>query len=163
MLYLETEGGGTNDDDKNTSGGMTQRSYILGRVEQFLVTKFHICKVIDLVRGEEGTFFYYTGLLLGMVLIGAYFWLILNATIANLLIHMIFVMSGIFLVAAALGFAAANTRSSRIGLTMLSGSVGGIHAYLIFINFDVIAGIVLFAWIAFGSLLAFATLNWLQE
>jgi hypothetical protein len=160
-LYLETEGGGTNDDDKNNSGNVTQRSYILGRVEQLLDTKFHM--VIQLVRGEEGTFFYYLGLLFGMTLIGAYFWLILNVTIVNLLIHMVFIMSGIFLVASALGFAAAETRSSRIGLTMLSGSVGGIHAYLIFVSFDVIAGIVLFAWIAFGALVAFATLSWLQE
>lgn len=119
--------------------------------------------MIQLVRGEEGTFFYYLGLLIGMVLIGSYFWLILNVTIVNLLIHMIFVMSGIFLVISALGFAAAQTRSSRIGLTMLSGSVGGIHLYLIFAQFDVIAGIVLFAWVAFGSLVAFASLNWLQE
>ncbi len=119
--------------------------------------------MIHLVRGDESTFFYYLGLLFGMTLIGAYFWLILNATIVNLLIHMVFVMSGVFLVTSALGFAAAQTRSSRVGLTMLSGSVGGIHLYLIFAQFDVIAGIVLFAWVAFGSLLAFATLNWLQE
>ena len=112
---------------------------------------------------DSGSFFYYLGLLIGMVLIGAYFWLILNVTIVNLLIQMIFVMSGIFLVISALGFAAAQTRSSRIGLTMLSGSVGGIHLYLIFAQFDVIAGIVLFAWVAFGSLVAFASLNWLQE
>ncbi len=98
-----------------------------------------------------------------MTLIGAYFWLILNATIVNLLIHMFFIMSGIFLVASALGFAVAETRSSRVGLTMLSGSVGGIHLFLIFANYDVIAAIVLFAWIAFGALLAFATINWLQE
>jgi hypothetical protein len=163
-LYLETEVGVKNDDDKNASGRLTQRSYILARVEQLLDTKFHICKVIDLVRGEEGTFFYYLGLLFGMVLIGAYFWLILNATITNLIFHAIFVFSGIFLVASALGFAGANTRSSRVGLTMLAGIVGGIHAFLIFVLFtDLIIAIVLFAWIAFGTLVAFATLSWLQE
>jgi hypothetical protein len=98
-----------------------------------------------------------------MVLVGSYLWLILNASIANLLFHAILVMSGIFLVAAALGFATANTRSSRVALTMLSGIVGGIHAYLIFVSFDLISAIVLFAWVAFGALLAFATLSWLQE
>ena len=142
---------------------MTQRSYILARVEQLLDTKFHICKVIDLVRGEEGTFFYYLGLLFGMVLIGAYLWLILTATITNALFHIILFTSGIFLVVSALGFAGANTRSSRIGLTMLAGIVGGIHAFLIFVLFDVIVAIILFAWIAFGALVAFATLSWLQE
>ncbi|MFW9893914.1 MAG: hypothetical protein ACFFFO_17045 [Candidatus Thorarchaeota archaeon] len=116
-----------------------------------------------MVRGEEGTFFYYLGLLFGMTLVGAYFWLILNHMIANVIFHAILVMSGVFLVASALGFAAAKTRSSRIGLTMLSGIVGGIHAYLIFVLFDLISGIVLFAWIAFGTLVAFATLSWLQE
>lgn len=141
----------------------SQRSYIVARVEQLLVTKFHICKVIDLVRGEEGTFFYYLGLLFGMTLVGSYLWLILNESIANVLFHTILFMSGVFLVGGALGFAAAKTRSSRVGLTMLCGIVGGIHAYLIFVLFDLIAGIVLFAWIAFGSLVAFATLSWLQE
>ncbi len=116
-----------------------------------------------MVRGEEGTFFYYLGLLVGMTLVGSYLWLILNEAIANVIFHMILFMSGVFLIAAALGFAAAKTRSSRIGLTMLSGIVGGIHAYLIFVLFDLIAGIILFAWIAFGSLVAFATLSWLQE
>lgn len=151
---------------------MTQRSYILARAKQLLDTKFHICKVIELVRGEEGTFFYYLGLLFGMVLVGSYLWLILNATVWNLVFHTILVMSGILLVAAALGFASAKTRSSRVGLTMLSGITGGIHAYLIFSYltynpisglFDVIVAIILFAWIAFGTLVAFATLSWLGE
>ena len=83
--------------------------------------------------------------------------------IVNVLLHAILVMSGVFLVASALGFAGAKTRSSRVGLTMLSGIVGGVHLYLIFVLFDLIAGIILFAWIAFGSLVAFATLSWLQE
>lgn len=98
-----------------------------------------------------------------MVLIGSYFWLILYEMITNVLFHFILFVSGVFLVASALGFASAKTRSSRVGLTMLSGIVGGVHLYLIFVLFDVIAGIVLFAWIAFGSLVAFATLSWLQE
>jgi hypothetical protein len=119
--------------------------------------------VIDLVRGEEGTFFYYLGLLVGMVLVGSYLWLILNTVIANMLFHAILFFSGIFLVIAALGFATANTRSSRVALTMLAGIVGGIHAYLIFVSYDLISAIVLFAWVAFGALLSFATLNWLQE
>ncbi|MHA2024518.1 MAG: hypothetical protein ACW98U_01360 [Candidatus Thorarchaeota archaeon] len=124
------------------------------------------------MQGEEGTLFYYTGLLFGMVLVGSYIWLILNATVWNLIFHAILVMSGIFLVAAALGFASAKTRSSRVGLTMLSGITGGIHAYLIFAYltynpilglFDVLVAIILFAWVAFGTLVSFATLSWLQE
>ena len=107
-----------------------------------------------------------------MVLVGSYIWLILNATVWNLLFHAILVMSGVFLVAAALGFATAKTRSSRVGLTMLSGITGGIHAYLIFAYltfnpisglFDVLVAIILFAWVAFGTLVSFATLSWLQE
>ena len=98
-----------------------------------------------------------------MVLIGSYFWLILNEMMANLLFQAILVVSGVFLVASALGFSAAKTRSSRVGLTMLSGIVGGVHLFLIFVLFDLIAGIILFAWIAFGALVAFATLSWLQE
>ncbi len=45
-LYLETEVGGTNDDDKNTSSNVTQRSYILGRVEQFSFIATPLCSRI---------------------------------------------------------------------------------------------------------------------
>ena len=119
--------------------------------------------MIDLVQGEEGSFFYYAGLLFGMTLVGSYLWLILNTVITDMLFHAILFFSGVFLVVAALGFAAATTRSSRVALTMLAGTVGGIHAYLIFVSYDLISAIVLFAWIAFGALLAFATLCWLGE
>ena len=119
--------------------------------------------MIDLVQGEEGSFFYYAGLLLGMTLVGSYLWLILNTVITNMLFHAILFFTGIFLVIAALGFATARTRSSRVALTMLTGIVGGVHAFLIFVSYDLISGIVLFAWVAFGTLLAFAALSWLQE
>jgi hypothetical protein len=46
---------------------------------------------------------------------------------------------------------------------MLSGILGGIHAYLIFTMYDLIMGIVLFAWMGFGLLVAFAAFNWLHE
>ena len=99
-----------------------------------------------------------------MALIGAYFWTLLNTpVVASTIFHWIFVMSGIFLAVAAFGFAAADTRSGRVGLTMLTGILCGIHAYLIFILFDLIMGIILFAWMAFGLLVAFAAFNWLYE
>jgi hypothetical protein len=121
--------------------------------------------VIYLVRGEEGTFFYYLALLLGMALLGAYLWIILTMTLAPqyMFFHWVLVMSGIILIATAFGFVAANTRPSRVSLTMASGIVGGIHAYLIFILFDVIMGIILFAWMALGLLVAFAAFNWIYE
>ena len=115
------------------------------------------------VRGEEGSFFYYLTLLIGMALWGAYFWTILNATIVVVAFHWILVFSGLLLAVSSFGFASANTRSSRVSLTMLSGVLGGIHAYLIFSLYDLIMGIVLFAWMAFGLLLAFAAFNWLYE
>ena len=121
--------------------------------------------MIYLTRGEEGTFFYYLALLLGMALLGAYLWNILTTTLAPqyMFFHWILVMSCILLITTAFGFVAANTRSSRISLTMISGVVGGIHAYLIFVLFDLIMGIILFAWMALGLLVAFAAFNWIYE
>ena len=121
--------------------------------------------MIYLARGEEGTFFYYLALLIGMALLGAYFWTLMNTPVmvVSVIFHWILVMGGIFLVVSAFGFASAKTRSGRVGLTMLTGILAGIHAYLIFMMFDVIMGIVLFAWMAFGLLIAFAAFNWLYE
>jgi hypothetical protein len=121
--------------------------------------------VIYLARGEEGTFFYYLALLIGMALWGAYMWTIMNTTVVvvNIIFIWILVFGGLLLAVSAFGFAAANTRSSRIGLTMLTGILGGIHAYLIFTMYDLIMGIILFAWMAFGLLIAFAAFNWLHE
>lgn len=118
-----------------------------------------------MARGEEGTFFYYLALLIGMALWGAYIWTIMNTTVVvvNVIFIWILVFGGLLLAVSAFGFAAANTRSSRIGLTMLTGILGGIHAYLIFTMYDLIMGIILFAWMAFGLLIAFAAFNWLHE
>ncbi len=121
--------------------------------------------MIHLARGEEGTFFYYLALLIGMALVGAYFWYIMNTTVlvVSILFRLILVLGGLLLVATAFGFAAAKTRSSRVALTMMTGILGGIHAYLIFTMYDLIMGIILFAWMAFGLLIAFAAFNWLYE
>jgi hypothetical protein len=121
--------------------------------------------VIHLASGEEGTFFYYLALLIGMALLGAYFWTLLNASIfvIDRIFLFLLIMGGMLLVASAFGFASANTRSSRVGLTMLSGILGGIHAFLIFTLFDLIMGIILFAWMGIGLLIGFAAFSWLHE
>ena len=121
--------------------------------------------MIYLARGEEGTFFYYLALLIGMALWGSYFWTILNTpvTLVNMIFFWIFVFSGLFLAISAFGFVSANTRSGRVALTMMTGILGGIHGYLMFTIYDVIMGIILFAWMAFGLLIAFAAFNWLHE
>jgi hypothetical protein len=118
-----------------------------------------------LVRGEEGTFFYYLALLIGMVLWGSYLWTIINTTVfpTEFLFLWILVFSGVLLAVSAFGFAATTTRSGRVGLTMIAGILGGIHGYLIFVMYDLIQGIVLFAWMAFGLLISFAAFNWLYE
>ncbi|MHA2056733.1 MAG: hypothetical protein ACXACG_03250 [Candidatus Thorarchaeota archaeon] len=118
-----------------------------------------------MASGEEGTFFYYLALLIGMALLGAYFWTLLNASIfvIDRIFLFLLIMGGMLLVASAFGFASANTRSSRVGLTMLSGILGGIHAFLIFTLFDLIMGIILFAWMGIGLLIGFAAFSWLHE
>jgi hypothetical protein len=46
---------------------------------------------------------------------------------------------------------------------MLTGILGGIHIYLLFTLFDLIVGIILFAWMGIGLLIAFAAFSWLHE
>ena len=72
-------------------------------------------------------------------------------------------MGGILLVVSTFGFATATTRSSRVGLTMLTGILAGIHLYLMFTMYDLILAIILFAIMGFGLLLAFAAFSWLNE
>ncbi|MFW9908022.1 MAG: hypothetical protein ACFFEF_05565 [Candidatus Thorarchaeota archaeon] len=112
---------------------------------------------------EEGGFFYYLALLIGMVFVGAYLWHIMTTPTSSQIFQFILVMSGILLVASSFMFAYSNTRSMRIGMTMASGILGGIHGFLTLTLFDLITGIILFAWMAFGILLAFAAFNWLHE
>jgi len=118
-----------------------------------------------LTSGDEGTFFYYLALLIGMALLGAYFWTLINTTIVgvSVILYLTLIMGGILLVGSTFGFASARTRSSRVSLTMLSGILAGIHAFLIFTIFDLIMGIILFAWMGIGLLIAFAAFSWLHE
>jgi hypothetical protein len=121
--------------------------------------------VIHLVRGEEGTFFYYLALLIGMALLGVYFWTIMTTEVVvrNLIFYWVLVLGGMLFVASTFGFASSTTRSSRVGLTMLTGILGGIHTYLIFTMYSLIVAIILFALMAFGVLIAFAAYSWLHE
>ncbi len=118
-------------------------------------------KVICL--NDEGGFFYYLALLAGMFLIGAYLWLVITVPSYNQMFQLILILSGILLVAAAMMFIYARTRSSRIGLTVLTGILGGIHGYLDLALYGWLVGLVLFAWMAFGLILAVSAYNWLYE
>ena len=121
--------------------------------------------MIQLAPGEEGKFFYYLTLLIGMALLGIYFWIIATAVLApqNVFFQLVLIISGILLVASAFGFVAANTRSSRVTLTMVSGIIAGVHSYLIFALFELLMSVILFAWMALGLLIAFAAFNWIYE
>jgi hypothetical protein len=121
--------------------------------------------VIQLARGEEGKFFYYLALLIGMALLGIYFWIIATAVFAPqyIFFHWVLIISGILLIASAFGFVATNTRSSRVTLTIVSGILAGVHAYLIFVLVELFMSVILFAWMALGLLIAFAAFNWIYE
>jgi hypothetical protein len=118
-----------------------------------------------LTERDEGAFFQYLALLIGMAFLGAYFWLLLTPTIViQTLWHFLLIVSGILLVASTLALGASTTRSGRTGLTMLTGVFGGVHGYLDLILFnDLFVGVILFAWIAFSLLIAFAAFSWLRE
>jgi hypothetical protein len=119
--------------------------------------------VNSLSTTEEGGFFYYLALLIGMALIGAYLWYIISVPTFNVAFQIITLFTGILLVVAAMGFVYAKTRSARISMTAVSGILGGVHGYLDLALYGLVTGIILFAWIAFGILLAFAAFNWLHE
>ncbi|MDF1539258.1 MAG: hypothetical protein P1Q69_10195 [Candidatus Thorarchaeota archaeon] len=112
---------------------------------------------------DEGGFFYYLALLAGMFLIGAYLWLIIIVPSYSQMFQLILILSGILIVAAAMMFIYARTRSSRIGLTVMTGILGGIHGYLDLALYGWFIGLVLFAWMAFGLILAVSAYNWLYE
>ena len=119
-------------------------------------------------HSEESSIFLYIGLLLGMGLLAPYFWIILTADAlvmnADVLMRLLLFLSGLLLVVSTLGIATTKTRSSRIGLTMLSGAAGGVHGYLDLALFiDNLIGIIMFAWVALALLLTFATFSWLLE
>ena len=118
-------------------------------------------KVICL--SDEGGFFYYLALLAGMFLIGAYLWLIMIVPTFSQMFQLVLLLSGILLVVVAMTFVYARTRSSRIGLTVATGILGGIHGYLDLALYGWFVGLVLFAWMAFGLILAVSAYNWLYE
>lgn len=112
----------------------------------------------------EGSPFYYLVLLLGMGFLGVYFWIILTASIANIIVYLIFLVSAFIATASTMGLAVARNRPGRLGLTMLSGFVGGIHGYLDVVLFPTgLYGAFLFFWWAVGLMMAFAALAWIIE
>lgn len=112
----------------------------------------------------RGTFVYYLVLLIGVGFLSIYFWIILTAAIPDIMIKLAFFLSGLILMISTFALTAAKTRSGRTILTILSGLVGGVHAYMDIILFpDWMVGTLLFFWLTFGLLLACAALAWLPE
>ncbi len=116
---------------------------------------------------DDGTVWHYLGLLTGMAFIGSYLWYLIYpfglASYPSPSVSNILVITAILLVVSTLALGFAKTRNERIATTMVSGSLGGIHGYMDIIFFTPGAGIILFAWIAFGLLLAFSVLAWMVE
>jgi hypothetical protein len=116
---------------------------------------------------DDGTIWHYLGLLVGMAFIGSYLWYLLFPF--GLTVYpdqsqtQILVITAILLVVATIALGFAKSRNERVVTTMASGALAGVHGYLDLYLFSPGAGIILFAWISFGLLLAFAVLAWLQE
>ena len=98
-----------------------------------------------------------------MSLYGAYLWYTLTTPAVFGIYYFIFFMSGVLLMVTSFLFVYVKTRASRVGMTVLTGLFGGIHFFLDITLFDTFMGVILFAWVAFGLLLAFAAFNWLLE
>ena len=98
------------------------------------------------------------------MIVGSYFWLILNAPIADAMIKITFFLSGIVMVGSVYALARAKTRPARTAFTVLSGLVGGAHAYMdVTLYPEWLYGTFLFFWLFFGMLLTAAALHWLPE
>jgi hypothetical protein len=116
---------------------------------------------LSLIRG---TFVYYLVLLIGTGFLGVYFWIILTAAIPDVMVKLAFFLSGLILMISTFALAAAKSRSGRTILTILSGLVGGTHAYMDIVLFpDWMYGTLMFFWLLFGLLLSCAAFAWLPE
>ncbi|TFH11809.1 MAG: hypothetical protein E4H14_00225 [Candidatus Thorarchaeota archaeon] len=112
----------------------------------------------------RGTYLYYQGLLFGTGFIGVYFWIIITAPMADRMMQFIFFLSALVVAASVYALARAKTRSNRTSLTVISGLVGGAHAYMTITLWpDWFFGMFLFIWFFLGMLLAAAALHWLPE
>lgn len=99
-----------------------------------------------------------------MGFLGAYFWVVLTSPIADLILHALIFITGILLIVSSLSIAYAKTRGERILTTVISGAFGGVHGYLdLALYAEGYLGIIMFAWIALGLLLAFASFSWILE
>jgi len=99
-----------------------------------------------------------------MGFLGVYFWIILTAAILDAMVKLVFFLSGLILMISTFALAAAKTRSSRTILTILSGLVGGTHAFMDIVLFpNWMYGTLMFFWLLFGLLLACAAIAWLPE
>jgi len=101
----------------------------------------------------------------GTGMIGVYFYIILTATIPDVMLKLAFYLSGFVVAGSVYALARAKTRSSRTSLTVISGLVGGAHAFMDITLFsgDWFYGTFLFIWFFLGMLLAAAALHWLPE
>ena len=107
-------------------------------------------------------FSYYLCMLSGIIFLYLYLWFILSIVFIDLFYKMVLFEASILLVATSLGFAYLKTRRTRIAMTVVSGSLAGIHGYLSIALFTG-AGVYMFGWLGFSVLLIFAAFNWFKE
>ena len=112
----------------------------------------------------RATYLYYQALLLGTGMIGVYIWILLTTPIADVIVKLAFFFSALVLVGSVYALAKAKTRPSRTSATVLSGLVGGAHAYMAVILFpEWLFGTFMFFWFFLGLLVAAAAIQWLPE
>ncbi|MHA1577716.1 MAG: hypothetical protein ACTSU3_10185 [Candidatus Thorarchaeota archaeon] len=107
-------------------------------------------------------FSYYLCMLCGIIFLYLYMWFVLSIMFIDPFYKMILMDISILLVATSLGFAYMKTRPKRLLMTVISGSLAGIHGYLSLALFTG-AGVYMFGWFGFALLLIYASFNWLKE
>ena len=107
-------------------------------------------------------FTYYLSMVIGIAFFLLFMGYTLSITLIDPFYKMILLDVSILLLVTSLGFAYLKTRRARIAMTVVSGSLAGVHGYLSIALFTG-AGVYMFGWLGFSVLLIFAAFNWFKE
>ncbi len=118
--------------------------------------------MFDLRWYQRGTFFYYLGLIVGAAFCGAFYGVILMASLPlTLFNYMMLGSSGVVLLGSLL-FAHLHGRKPRLFLTILTAIPAGVFGFLSVKLFPGL-GLVYFGWLMFGILILSSVYSWTNE
>ncbi len=109
------------------------------------------------------TSLYYVGFLLGLFLVGTCLWVFFDTLLLTRWLDLILFGSGIGMFGSTILIVHANRRSTRLLLTIISGSLAGVYGFLAVVYYTVFPGYFMFMWLSFGTLLTLANYQWIAK